>query len=33
MVAPALYFLDADGNLVSFLQGEVTEEQVRDGLN
>ena len=30
MVAPALYFLDGGGRLVSFLQGEVTEEQVRD---
>lgn len=32
MVAPALYFLDRDGRLVAFLQGEVTDAQVRDAL-
>jgi len=28
--APAIYFLDADGGLVRMLQGEVSEEAVRE---
>jgi len=28
MVAPGLYFLDADGGLVEMLQGELTEDQI-----
>ena len=31
-VLPALYFLDASGNLVGMLQGQVTEEQVKEAL-
>jgi len=32
MVAPALYFLDDDSRLVSFLQGEVSDGQISESL-
>jgi hypothetical protein len=32
MVTPALYFLDASGEMVSFLQGELTAEQIAEAL-
>jgi hypothetical protein len=32
VVSPAYYFLDSSGLLVTFLQGEITEEQFRDAM-
>lgn len=32
MVPPAIYFLDKQGKLATFLQGEITQQQVREAL-